>query len=206
MRFSSQYPPNRANNSQVTGNRLLFGDQGDPLWTGWPSGLVTARSPRLFLYGITAIFRAPQRHVSTQKLPRSWMPLCRNSILTSCQGIAIAGMNQSYSIGMGNRHRLGRDIQLGYSANYSYGMIYSGYNNGRNSRFQLLGQFEEAESLTTNLGPDRHPRQPECRLGFSGVGRTHSGLTQQNQRLLPAHAKRGKYRPVPVWRVGAVQQ
>lgn len=136
-------------NSQVTGNRLLFGDQGNMDWLAFGAGdraepeAVAVRENSDFPSATAARFNpeaASELDAIVQEFNPNFLPGYRN-----------AGMNQSYSIGMGNRHRFGRDVQLGYSANYSYGMNYSGYNNGRNSRFQLLGQFEEAETLTTNL-------------------------------------------------------
>ena len=61
------------------------------------------------------------------------------------------GLNQSYSFGLGNRHNLTETIKIGYSANYSYGMNQSAYFDGSSSRFELIGTFEDSESLSPNI-------------------------------------------------------
>lgn len=61
------------------------------------------------------------------------------------------GLNQSYSYGIGNRHEFTDKIKLGYAANYSYSLGNRSYTNGRNSRFELLGQYEESQILNRNL-------------------------------------------------------
>src|SRR5690606_28188553 len=78
------------------------------------------------------------------------------------------GLNQSYSFGMGNRHYLPNNIQLGYSANYSYSLNNSSYANGKNSRFELLGQFEDSEVLSPNMNLNDIKGSQSVDWGFLG--------------------------------------
>jgi len=136
-------------NTQLTGNQLLLGDRAGSDWLGLgardrsePQGAFN-RETGDFPSATAARFNpevADELNNIVQEFTPSFLPGYKN-----------AGPNQSYSIGLGNRHQLRRGVQFGYTANYSYGMSYSGYNNGRNSRFQLLGQYEESNVLSTNL-------------------------------------------------------
>jgi outer membrane receptor protein involved in Fe transport len=61
------------------------------------------------------------------------------------------GLNQSYSLGFGNRHNLNNKVKLGYSANYSYGLNNSAYFDGRSSRYELIGLYENSETLSPSI-------------------------------------------------------
>ena len=59
-------------------------------------------------------------------------------------------MNQSYGFSIGNQVPVfGND--LGYTASFSYGQSYSGYNDGGVSRYDLVGNFDNSELLFRRL-------------------------------------------------------
>ncbi|MEQ9309859.1 MAG: TonB-dependent receptor [Balneolaceae bacterium] len=128
---------------------ILLGDKSDTDWLGYDSGY---RSTPEVVDGLdnsefpneTEARLNPDAAESLDQISRSF----NTPFLPSEQSTIL---NQSYSIGFGNRHDLKNDIKLGYSLNYSYGMNYSAYDDGRQSRFQLLGQYEESEALSPNI-------------------------------------------------------
>ncbi|SMO43741.1 TonB-dependent receptor [Gracilimonas mengyeensis] len=59
-------------------------------------------------------------------------------------------MNQSYGFSIGNQvSLLGKD--LGYTASFSYGQSYSGYDDGGVSRYDLVGNYYESDQLFRRL-------------------------------------------------------
>lgn len=59
-------------------------------------------------------------------------------------------MNQSYGFSIGNQFSfLGND--LGYTGSFTYSQNYSGYNDGGVSRYDLIGNYYESESLYKRL-------------------------------------------------------
>jgi len=132
-------------NSQATFQDLLLGERGKQDWIGFDGGfraapdLVTNTSNSEFPSATQARFnvgKADTLNLLANSLSSTFLPQKREAM-----------PNQSYSISLGNRHLLFKDLTFGYSASYSYGMTFSGYQNGENSRFNLQGNINEVGSL-----------------------------------------------------------
>lgn len=136
-------------NTASTFENILLGQSSKTDWLGYDDGLralpeeVNTRENSEFPSSSEAR-RDPVAAEELNTIANSF----NNSFLPTSQR---AGLNQSYSIGLGNRHFIAKDVQFGYSLSYSYGINYNAYENGRNSRFQLLGQYEESEVLSPNI-------------------------------------------------------
>ena len=122
---------------------MLFRSKQD--WIGFDGGfraapdLVTSASNSEFPSATQARFnvgKADTLNLLAKSLSSTFLPQKREGM-----------PNQSYSISLGNRHLLFKDLTFGYSASYSYGMTFSGYQNGENSRFNLQGNINEVSSL-----------------------------------------------------------
>lgn len=136
-------------NTSSSFNDILLGDKSDTDWLGYDSGyrgmpgIVDGRDNSDFPSETEARID-PEAGETLDQISRSFnLPF----LPTEQQAL----LNQSYSIGFGNRHDLKNDLQVGYSISYSYGMNYSAYDDGRQSRFQLLGQYEDSETLSPNI-------------------------------------------------------
>jgi TonB-dependent receptor len=130
-------------------NNILLGEKGDLDWFGMDDGL--RNEPSLLLYrptnsypGATRARLDPEVAADLHELSNAF----NSGFLPEYREV---GLNQSYSIGIGNRHDITEKVKLGYSANYSYSLSNSSYENGRNSRFELLSQYEESEILNRTL-------------------------------------------------------
>lgn len=136
-------------NTSVSFNDILLGEKSKTDWLGFDSGYrsipdLVNSIPADEIPNAVEVRNNPGKADTLNALIHSF-----NS--TFLPGTSTAGINQSYSIGFGNRHDLGNRTQLGYSLNYSYGMNYSGYSEGNYGRFELLGQFEESSELSPNM-------------------------------------------------------
>lgn len=130
-------------------NSILLGDKGNSDWLGIDDGkraepkMVAERETSTFPNATRArldpVVAADLDAISKSFNPQ-FLPQQRN-----------AGLNQSYSFGIGNRHNFSDKFKLGYALNYSHGLGYSSYVNGRASRFELLGQYDESETLSRNI-------------------------------------------------------
>ncbi|MDR9419150.1 TonB-dependent receptor domain-containing protein [Gracilimonas sp.] len=86
-------------------------------------------------------------------------------------------MNQSYGISIGNQIPLfGNDF--GYTASFSYGQNFSGYNDGTVSRYDLVGNYDDSELLFRRLevADDKGERNVDW-----------GGMATASYRLSPNH-------------------
>ncbi|MEX0609616.1 MAG: TonB-dependent receptor [Balneolaceae bacterium] len=136
-------------NESASQKNILLGEKNSSDWIGYDNGyrdapdIVEGRSNEDFPNDVEARF-SPEAAEELDEIAKSF----NTSFLPE---YSQAGLNQSYSIGIGNRHDFSENVKLGYSLSYSYGMNYSAYENGRNSRYELLGQYEDTNSLSPNL-------------------------------------------------------
>lgn len=136
-------------NTRASMRNILLGESGNRDWLGYDTGYraepgsVLNRPTNEFPSATQARFNpaiASELDQIANSFNQTFLPAYRQS-----------GTDQSYSFGLGNRLYLTPKIQFGFSANYSYAMGYRFYDDGRNSRFELLGLFDESESLSPSI-------------------------------------------------------
>ena len=130
-------------------NNILLGDKGDLDWFGMDNG--KRREPSILLNRPTNSYPSATRARLDPEAAADLDELSNAFNTSFLPEFREVGLNQSYSLGIGNRHDITDKIKLGYAANYSYSLSNSSYTNGRNSRFELLGQYEESEILNRTL-------------------------------------------------------
>jgi hypothetical protein len=136
-------------NTRASFQDILLGESGDRDWLGLDTG-----------------YRAEPQQVknrATNEFPSATQARFNPAIASELDEIANAfnvnflpsyrraGLDQSYSFGLGNRIDLSPRVQFGFSANYSYSMGHRFHNDGRNSRFELLGLYDESELLSPSI-------------------------------------------------------
>jgi hypothetical protein len=133
-------------NTQASFQNLLLGESGNKDWLGYDDGgrnapeLISSRTSSDFPSSNAARFDpvvAQDLDLLANSMTSTFLPQERE-----------VGMNQSYSISLGNRHTFLKDVTFGYSGSYSYSMNNSGYKNGQNARYDLLGMYDETKELT----------------------------------------------------------
>jgi outer membrane receptor protein involved in Fe transport len=154
-------------NTTTSLNDLLLGEKGATDWLGYDNGmrglpLVVAERQGTTFPGATQARFSEEAAADLDLIARSF-----NSTFLPQE--RTVGLNQSYSIGFGNRHQIKDNIDFGYSLNYSYGLDYSGYSNGRNGRFMLLGQFDDVQSLERNYDLNDQKGSQLVDWGFLGT-------------------------------------
>ncbi len=128
---------------------ILLGDKSDTDWLGYDSGYRAV--PGSVNDRDNSDFPSETEARLNEDAAETLDQISRSFNLPFLPTEQATNLNQSYSIGFGNRHDFKNDFQIGYSINYSYGMNYSAYDDGRQSRFQLLGQYEDSETLSPNI-------------------------------------------------------
>lgn len=154
-------------NSTTAFENILLGEKGNTDWLGYDDGLrdlpafVAERQGTTFPSATQARF--------SEEAANDLDLLARSFNSTFLPQERSVGLNQSYSIGFGNRHQLKENVDFGYSLNYSYGLDYSGYSNGRNGRFLLLGQFDDVQGLQRNYDLNDQKGSQFVDWGFLGT-------------------------------------
>ena len=136
-------------NTQSSFTDILMGEKSDTDWFGMDSGY--RHEPGSVASRNTSDFPSETKARFDSEVAQDLDLIAKSFNSPFLPDYVSVGLNQSYSFGLGNRHYLNDKIQLGYSANYSYSMNNSSYTNGRNSRFELLGKYEESEVLSPSL-------------------------------------------------------
>jgi outer membrane receptor for ferrienterochelin and colicin len=176
-RFSFQLSASSGFNTMATFNDLKIGEPSDTDFLGYDGGrrsipkeirdylatgqeIPTLRETRL----------DPDAAATLDRLSRAF----NNEFRPREQQ---AGMNQSYGFSIGNQVPVfGKD--LGYTASFSYGQSYSGYNDGVVSRYDLVGNFDTSEQLLSRLDVQDTKGQRTVDWG---------GMATLSYRLTPNH-------------------
>lgn len=165
-------------NTQANMQDILLGERGSRDWIGFDDG---TRSEPTLLRGLE-IGDFPNETVArfNQEEAQRLDEISRSFGTTFLPEMQQTGLDQSYSISLGNRHSLGKDIEVGYSTSYSYGMSHTAYTNGRNSRYDLLGQWETAPDLVATLDLNDVKGTQSVDWGFLASG---GMIIKQNNRI-----------------------
>lgn len=136
-------------NTMSSMNDILLGEGSGTDWLGMDDGYRS--EPSMLANRSTSEFPSDTKARLDEEAAQT-LDMLANSFNTSfLPQNRSTGLNQSYSFGAGNRHNLSDKVKLGYSANYSYGLNNSAYFDGRSSRYELIGMYEESESLNPNI-------------------------------------------------------
>ncbi|PTM11478.1 MAG: hypothetical protein DA443_06915 [Bacteroidetes bacterium] len=165
-------------NTNSSARDILLGDSYNSDLLGFDSGdrdapaLLSDRENSDFPNDLQARFD-PDQAALLNNIANSVNP----SFLPTMQSI---GLNQSWSIGFGNRVDVTEQVTVGFSLNHTYGMSYDYYESGRYSRFELLGQYEESETLNRVFDLEDQKGQQSVDWGILGTAGLSVG---QNHRV-----------------------
>ena len=133
-------------NTQASFQNLLLGESGSNDWLGFDDG--SRNAPVLLSNRTVDEFPSANAARFNSEIAQDLDLLANSMNSTFLPQEREVGTNQSYSISLGNRHTFMKDVTFGYSASYSYSMNNSGYQNGQNARYDLLGMYDETQELT----------------------------------------------------------
>ena len=148
--FSFQLSASTGFNTKATFNDLLIGDPSDTDFLGFDGG--RREIPKEVRDYLASGQEFPALR-DTRSDPEAAETLDRLSKAFNNEfrpREQYGSMNQSYGFSIGNQVSfLGND--LGYTASFSYGQSYSGYNDGNVARYDLVGNFFESDLLFRRL-------------------------------------------------------
>ncbi len=176
--FSFQLSASTGFNTQATFNDLLIGDPSDTDFLGFDGGRREIPKEVQDFLASGQEFPAlrdtrsdPQAAETLDRLSKSF----NNEFRPREQ---YGSMNQSYGFSIGNQLSfLGND--LGYTASFSYGQSYSGYNDGNVARYDLVGNFFESDLLFRRL--DVGDSKGERNVDWGGMATLSYRLTENHK-------------------------